>query len=390
MSRSLLVINTGSSSLKFALYAADTLALRCRGNIDRLGREARLRVEGEIGDEIARHVDVPASADHAIAVARLVEGLPIALTDDALVAVGHRVVHGGLDLIAPTRIDADALARIEALIPLAPQHQPQAVAAIRAVGGAWPNLPQVACFDTAFHRTQPRLAQLFALPRELTEAGIVRYGFHGLSYEYIAAMLSEVIGERARGRVIVAHLGQGASLCALRDGQSIATTMGFSPLEGLMMGRRCGRLDPGVILHLLAQPGWDRDRIADVLGNRSGLLGVSGLSDDVRELEASDDPRAREALALFAYSVNLEIGAMVAALGGLDALVFTAGIGEHGARMRQRIGDQLAWLGLTLDADANGRHASTISSASSAVTAHVIATHEELVIARAMRNLLAS
>src|SRR5919206_2776873 len=256
-------------------------------------------------------------------------------------------------------------------------------AATRAASAMWPDLPQVACFDTAFHRTEPRLAQLFAIPRAFTQEGLVRYGFHGLSYEYIVGVLPEAAGERANGRVIVAHLGHGASLCAMRNRESVATTMGFTALDGLMMGTRCGAIDPGLVLHLIRERNMPAEAVADILNKRSGLLGVSGISDDVRVLEASDDPRAAEALDLFAYRVIRETGSLMAALGGLDVFVFTAGIGERSVRLRRRISEGLGWAGLRLDPDRNDASDPRISSLESAVAALVIPTNEELPIAKA-------
>jgi acetate kinase len=297
------------------------------------------------------------------------------------VAAGHRVVHGGEAFAAPVRVDAAVLAKLEELVPLAPLHQPHNLAAIRAMAALRPGLPQVACFDTAFHRTQPRLAQIFALPRELTGQGIKRYGFHGLSYEYISGALAGYMGDGARGRVIVAHLGNGASLCALRDGISVATTMGFSTLDGLVMGTRGGNLDPGVLVYLLRQ-GWDVARIENLLYRESGLLGVSGMSSDMRDLLASADAHAQEAVALFAYRIMREIGSLAAALGGLDALVFTGGIGERAAPVRSAVCEQLAWLGVALDTAANDKAGPCITQPQSKVSAWVIPTDEELVIVR--------
>jgi acetate kinase len=307
-------------------------------------------------------------------------------SDTPLAAAGHRVVHGGARHTAPARVSAELLAELAGYSALAPQHQPHNLAGIRAVAAAWPALPQVACFDTAFHRTQPRLAQLFGLPRALSEAGVLRYGFHGLSFEYIAGRLAD-LGLAADARVIVAHLGHGASLCAMQHGRSVATTMGFSTLDGLLMGQRCGALDPGVVLHLLRSGEFDLAAVERLLNEQSGMLGVSGLSDDARVLEASSDPHAREALELFAYRVARELGSHVAALGGLDALVFTAGIGEHSAAMRARIAALSGWCGIALDADANARHAARISAPGARVSVHVVPTDEESVIARAARSV---
>ncbi|WP_262031333.1 acetate/propionate family kinase [Microvirga sp. Mcv34] len=384
MTSAILVLNAGSSSLKFALYEPSALAPLCRGTIGGIGGVSDLKVTGPREALFSRR-DPPAPATHEEAATWL-----LTLVGDApdldLVAVGHRVVHGGARFGSPVAIDDAILADLRSLIPLAPGHQPHNLAAIDAVARAWPGLPQVACFDTAFHRTLPRLAQLYPLPRDLIDEGLVRYGFHGLSYEYIAGVLPDHAGGRADGRVAVAHLGHGASLCGLLNRQSIATTMGFTALDGIMMGTRSGAIDPGIILHLLQAKGMAPHDVADVLYARSGLLGVSGISDDVRVLEASSDPCAAEALDLFAYRVIREFGSLVAALGGLDVLVFTAGVGEHSAGMRDRIGRGLRWTGLILDRERNARSEIRISAAGSKVDAFVIPTNEELPIARAARS----
>jgi acetate kinase len=296
--------------------------------------------------------------------------------------VGHRVVHGGERFSAPVLVDAAILDQIEQLVPLAPLHQPHNVAAIRAVGRVRPEVAQVACFDTAFHRTQPPIAQLYALPRDLSAEGIKRYGFHGLSYEHIASVLPGLAGDAARGRVVAAHLGNGCSLCAMRNGASVATTMGFTALDGLPMGTRCGAIDPGVILHLLAERHMSVGEVTDLLYHRSGLLGVSGIGNDMRVLLASPAPEAAEAIDLFVYRIGRELGSLAAALGGLDTLVFTGGIGEHAAPVRARVCEDAAWLGVRLDADANRAHGPRISAANSAVSVWVIPANEEWMIAR--------
>lgn len=297
-------------------------------------------------------------------------------------AIGHRVVHGGTAFSAPARIDAVVLDTLQSLCALAPLHQPHNLAAIRAIVAIAPSLPQIACFDTAFHRGQPPVVQRYALPRELHEAGVRRYGFHGLSYDYIASALRERAPEVAKGSVVAAHLGAGASLCAMLDGKSIDTTMGFTALDGLPMGTRCGALDPGVILYLLRERGMDADRIEDLLYHHSGLLGVSSLSSDMRELLGSHDRYAEEAIDLFVYRIARELGAMAASLGGLDGFVFTAGIGEHAPEIRQRVCERSHWLGIMLDPEANERGDECISTATSRVSVWVIPTDEEEVIAR--------
>ena len=391
MSNAILVVNAGSSSIKFGIYAAGaTTACILRGSIDGLGthpsfgaRDARGKVSA--ADPLA---GAPAQLTHAQALERLFGWIGEQYADVELVAAGHRVVHGGEELRVAVVVDREILARLDALVPLARLHQPHNLAAICALTKLRPGLPQVACFDTAFHRTQPALAQAYALPPEITDAGVRHYGFHGLSYQYIADVLPGHLGAHADGRVIVAHLGAGASMCALRKRCSVATTMGFTVLEGLMMGTRSGSLDPGVVLYLQRERGMSLDQIDDLLYRRSGLLGVSGISSDMRTLLESTQPRARAAVDLFTYRAAREIGSLAAAIEGLDALVFTGGIGEHAAPVREMICKQAAWLGVELDAEANRRHATRISTAGSRTSAWVIATDEELVIARETSRVL--
>lgn len=383
--RGVLVFNAGSSSLKFAAYRGDATAPVLRGAIENIGAGARLRMREPAADALGDAADLPADGGLGHLARWLMVRLRRRWADFDVAAIGHRVVHGGAAFAEPTRLDAETIDALARLVPLAPQHQPQSLAVVQAAMACWPGVPQVACFDTAFHRTLPRLAQIFALPRELAETGVVRYGFHGLSYAYVAGRLQDLLGPRADGRVVVAHLGHGASLCAMRARRSVATTMGFTVMDGLMMARRCGAIDPGVLLYLLQEKGLDAERLADLLNERSGLLGVSGLSDDVRALEASGDPHAEEALELFAYRAACELATMVAALDGIDALVFTAGIGERSAGMRQRICARLRWLGVELDAQANGHNAARIGAAGSAVDVLVVPTDEEAVIAQAAR-----
>ncbi|MDZ7783394.1 MAG: acetate/propionate family kinase [Halioglobus sp.] len=389
MSGTILALNVGSSSIKFAAYpAAGDAAAVLSGAITGIGGSARL----ETGDPAAaaRFGEIDVGEDHGELIPRLLSWLADDLAAHPPVAVGHRVVHGGPELDRPVLIDNDVLETLQALAPLAPRHQPGNLAGVRAVAATRPDLPQVACFDTAFHRSMSRVARLFALPRHLSDEGMVRYGFHGLSYEYIASELPSHCPNHAEGRVIVAHLGHGASLCAMRERRSVGTTMGFTALDGLVMGKRPGALDPGVVLHLMQQKGMSVDEVSDLLNYRSGLLGVSGLSDDMQVLLDSGDPRAGEAVDLFVYRAVWEIGALTAAAGGLDALVFTAGIGEKSAAVRGRICEGLAWLGLSLDPAANSADAHRISSADSAVEVLVIPTDEERVIARHTRALCAS
>jgi acetate kinase len=384
-----LVLNAGSSTLKFALYDARDLGLMCRANLEGLGGAgaARLSASGELAQAFVA-AGAPESGDHAAALGWTLDVLKRALPDVALVAAGHRIVHGGRHFSAPARLTPDVMEILESLTPMAPGHQPHNLAGVKALAKLMPDLPQVGCFDTAFHRTQPRLAQLTPLPRALIDEGYVRYGFHGLSYAYIASVLPQLT-ERARGRVIVAHLGSGASLCAMRDLRSVTTSMGFTSLDGLMMGTRSGALDPGLVLHLIQHRGMSVREVSDMLNKQSGLLGVSGLSNDLRALEQSDAPEAEEAMALFAWRAAREIGSAMAAIGGLDALVFTAGIGEHSAAMRARICDYLGFAGVTLDARANAAHAQRISPAGAAVDVLATPTDEEIMIARGARDVLA-
>ncbi|MCR8723796.1 acetate/propionate family kinase [Frigidibacter sp. ROC022] len=389
----LLVLNAGSSSLKFAVYPdqpGDRPPI-LRGKIAGIGNRAVLSARGEDGRALPRGQLFPVAPDvgHDRLIPALLDWIRAWQGGLSLAAAGHRVVHGGSRHHGPARITDDLLAELDTLKPLAPLHQPHNLAAIRIVAAAVPGLPQVACFDTSFHRTQSRLAQLFALPRAMAEDGVLRYGFHGLSYEYIASALPGLLGERAEGRVIVAHLGNGASACAMRNRRSAATSMGFTALDGLMMGRRCGALDPGVVLYLMEQKRMTAEQIGHLLYDESGLLGVSGISNDMAVLQASETPEAREAIALFCYRAATEMAALATAIGGLDALVFTAGIGENSARVRQGICEHLGWMGVTLDPAANAANATRIAASDSAVEALVIPTNEEAVIARAVRSLTA-
>jgi acetate kinase len=383
---SILVVNAGSSSLKFSLFrlgSADALHVAVRGQIDGIGSRPRLKVKDDADKTLVERdlaIDEAREVKDAIGLAGawLRERFP----GEPLRAVGHRVVHGGADYAHPVLVDDTVFAALEKLIPLAPLHQPHNLAAIRAVRATQPQLPQVACFDTAFHRSHPQLADLYALPWKYYESGVRRYGFHGLSYEYIAATLPQVVPQLADGRVIVAHLGSGASLCALRACKSVDSTMGFSPLDGIPMGTRPGLLDPGVLLHLVNQLGMSGTELEKLLYKESGLKGLSGISNDMRVLLESTEARAQLAVDYFVHHVAKQIGALAAVLGGLDGLVFTAGIGENAPDIRARIVEACAWLGIRLDAAANRRGDARISSAESAVSAWVIPTNEELMIAR--------
>jgi acetate kinase len=390
MHEPILVINAGSSSIKFSVFeTADdrSLAPGAHGQVEGLGTTAQLEVSDAQGRTLTEQKMTGNDYEAAItAIHGWFAGHGAG--EAGFSGIGHRVVHGGSQFSQPVLIDDRVIAALEALVPLAPLHQPHHIAAIRAFAAAAPDVPQIACFDTTFHQSQPALARLFALPRELTAKGIRRYGFHGLSYEYIVSALPRVAPKCARGKLIVAHLGNGASLCAIDDGRSIATTMGFTPVDGLVMGTRTGLLDPGVILYLLQHENMDAAAIETLINEQSGLLGVSGLSSDMRTLLASELPAAKEAVDLFVYRIGRELGSLAAALGGLDALVFTGGIGEHAAEVRARVCRQTQWLGVTLDETANEAGGPRISLATSAASAWVVATDENLMVARHTRRLL--
>lgn len=386
MSDAIIVLNAGSSSLKFSLYGAahEELNLVAKGQIEGLGTSPRFKAKDQQGCTLAdaSPEGAPKSFGHPEAFAHLARWARAQYAGQLLpIAVGHRMAHGGAEFTGPTLIDAGVIAKLEQLIPLVPLHQPHNLAAVKGVMQLRPDLPQVACFDTAFHRTKPKVADRFGLPDEMFQQGVRRWGFHGLSYEFIAGQLKRLAPEVAGGRVIVAHLGSGASLCAMKDGQSVDTTMSFTALDGLPMGTRCGNLDPGVILFLLRQ-GWGLDRIEDLLYKKAGLLGISNLSNDVRVLLASDAPLATEAIDFFVYRIVREIGSLTAALGGLDALVFTAGVGENSPLIRQRVCQGLAWIGVNIDADANRRGSTCITPKGQVPAVWVIPTDEEVVIAR--------
>jgi acetate kinase len=392
MTQVLLTLNAGSSSLKFAVFDRETLSetAQISGKFTGIGGAPAFTARDETGAPLdnAELETINADADHEQLIARLFDWLEQHLGQMSLEAVGHRVVHGGRNFSVPTFINGEVLQELELLSPLAPLHQPHNLAAIRAVAKWRPGLPQIACFDTSFHRTQSRTAQLFALPRALSDEGVVRYGFHGLSYDYIAGVLPQYLGDRAGGRVIVAHLGNGASMCAMHDRKSVATSMGFTALDGLMMGRRCGTLDPGVVLYLMQAKGMDAAEIENLLYRKSGLLGVSGVSNNMQVLQQSDDPHASEAIDLYCFRAASILAGLVPSIGGLDALVFTAGIGENSALVRKNICDRLAWLGLELDSAENARDAACISQPQSRVKVLVLPTNEEAVVAKACQNLL--
>lgn len=382
--RSLVVVNAGSSSIKFSLFAgrsSDTLADVAHGEIEGIGTAPHFFAKDQQGRSlIEQRWDQGTSYDDLLD--QLMAWIESHLGPNRLTAAGHRVAHGGPAYIAPQLVTPAVLSDLRALASLAPLHQPHNLAPIDAFARRHPGLPQVACFDTAFHATNPRVSRIYGLPEALTDAGIRRFGFHGLSYEYIAGELPQWEPRALTGRVIVAHLGSGASMCAMVGGKSVASTMGFSALDGLPMGTRCGVLDPGVVLYLLQEKGMSAKALATLLYQQSGLLGVSGISSDVRELLASSDPRAREAIELFVYRAAREIGSLAAAAGGLDALVFTAGIGEHAPQIRAGICAQSAWLGIRLEPASNESGGPRISAADSPVSVWVIPTDEESMVAR--------
>lgn len=386
--KAVLILNAGSSSLKFALYPLNgalgtTPAIS--GQVEGIGATPELTTKTADG---RKHTETVATSStqleqqHRDSLTHLFRWLTANNPALDIVAAGHRVVHGGERYSAPVELTPEVLAELDHFVPLAPLHQPHNLRAVRAVAGLMPGIRQVGCFDTAFHRTQPVLAQIYALPRAITAEGVKRYGFHGLSYDYVARALPDIVGERAHGAVVICHLGNGSSACALRAGRSVASTMGFTAVEGLMMGTRTGSLDPGVMLYLMEQKGMDARALTKLLYKESGLLGVSGISQDMRTLLASDAPEAREAVDLYCYRIARELGSLAAAAGGLDVLVFTGGIGEHAALVRQKVAEQSAWLGVHIDADANAKDAARIDSRDSRVAVAVVPTNEELMIAR--------
>jgi acetate kinase len=383
VSASVAVLNAGSSSIKFALYdAGPEEALLFRGLLEQIGAAPHLRVAGPTGETVADQRWPADGFDHRAATHEVLRTAIELNRPRPVVAVGHRVVHGGAKFAVPVVIDRKVVAALAELAPLAPLHQPHNLAPIEAILDAAPHIPQVACFDTAFHASQPHLAQMFGLPRRFGDAGVRRYGFHGLSYEYVSGRFAEIAPEAAAGRVIVAHLGNGASMCAIEGGRSVASTMGFTAVDGLLMGTRCGALDPGVLIHLMDVYSMGARELEDLVYKRSGLLGVSGLASDMRTLRASDLPAAAEAIALFVYRAVREAGSLAAALGGLDALVFTGGIGENDAATRAEICAGCGWLGVTLDPQRNALGESRISADGSPVSVWVVPTDEERMMAR--------
>jgi acetate kinase len=390
MSDAVLVLNAGSSSTKLGLFDITRTepALKCKGVLDEHEKAPRIVVTDASGKQLFEKGRAAGEATSNALLAYIFDWIDEYLDGDTLIAVGHRIVHGGREFTGPVVIADGTLAALEALTPLAPLHQPRCLAPIRAVKSLRPKLPQIVCFDTMFHRSLTPPARRFAIPRDFEERGIIRYGFHGLSFEYIASRIAELGPEWTERRIVVAHLGNGASLCALHQGKSLDTTMGLTPLDGLVMGTRCGAIDPGVLLYLAQEEKMSADEVQHLLYERSGLLGVSGISSDMRTLLASREAGAREAIDLFTFRVSAQVAVMANSLAGLDALVFTGGIGEHAAEIRQRICDRLAWLGVRLDAPANSNREQCISAADSRVDVLVIATSEETTIARHCRALI--
>jgi acetate kinase len=386
LTKVVLTLNAGSSSLKFAVFAASdsgALNLLASGQIQGIGATPRGAVTAAATGAKTDLVFDPSlgRVDHQAAIGAILGWLRKAGDDSSVAAVGHRVVHGGPDLAEPMLIDAAVLAKLQRLIPLAPLHQPHNIAGIEAAMNAFPSVPQVACFDTAFHRSQPFVSDTYALPRSFYDEGVRRYGFHGLSYEYIMGKLRSIAPQVAREDVVIAHLGNGASMCAVTNGRSIASTMGFTALDGLPMGTRCGQIDPGVLLYLMAAKGMNADQISDLLYNKSGLKGMSGISQDMRELEASDSPAAHDAIAYFVERIRRELAGLAATVNGIEGIVFTAGIGEHSWRVREAVLKGMEWLGAQIDDEANRASAQIISSRSSKTIVFVIPTDEERMIA---------
>ena len=384
MSEHILTINAGSSSLKFALFGASALDCIAIGLLDGLGTDPNFVMKDGAGRKLAEDMleGDRFVGDHPGALRTVLDAVAKQFPGVSIAAVGHRVVHGGPAYSAPVVVDDEIMRQLREFVTLAPLHQPHNLSGIEAARAAFPGVPQVACFDTGFHNGHPFVHDAFALPRSFYDEGVRRYGFHGLSYEYIAAKLAEMATFRGGGRVVVCHLGSGASMCALEDGKSITSTMGFSALDGLPMGTRPGRLDAGVMLYLMDEKGMDAKAISDMLYKQSGLKGLSGISNDMRDLESSSDPRAKEAIDYFVAHIRREIGAMAAVLGGLDAIVFCAGIGENSRSVRAAVLEGMQWLGIELDHARNEKNAELISSDRSSVRVFVIPTNEELMIAR--------
>ena len=391
MKNSILTLNAGSSSVKFALFDGDNdLALNLKGQVDGIGSDARMKIKRADGSVVVeRDLEEGKIQSPSDALTTVIDELRAIAPDAKVQAVGHRIVHGGVHFEGPVLLDDAVLETLADLTPFAPLHQPHNLAGVAAAQAAFPNVPQIGCFDTAFHRSHPWVNDTFALPRKLYDKGVRRFGFHGLSYDYISMKLDEVAPHYQDGNVVVAHLGNGASMCAIRDGHSVGSTMGFSALDGLPMGTRCGQLDPGVVLYLMDQMKMNASEIENMLYRESGLKGLSGLSNDMRQLLTSSDPHAAQALDYFVFRIRREIGAMAAVLGGLDAVVFTGGIGENAFQIRERICDDMDWIGMELEETRNRQNAEIISSDRSRVRLFVLPTNEELMIARHVAGLVA-
>ncbi len=384
----ILVINAGSSSIKFAIFPITTSITKLYyGMVDHVATAPELIIHDV--DKKVVFSKVFELSDYEGVVANLITSINTFLKNFTLIAVGHRVVHGGTEYLNPILINDQIIEDLTKLIPLAPLHQPYNLKIIVAIRKIYPNLKQVACFDTAFHATQSKIARMFGIPRKLSESGVIKYGFHGLSYEYISTVLPKYLPEKlSNGKILIAHLGNGASACAMNNRKSVATSMGFTALEGLMMGSRCGNIDPGVVLYLLDEKKLSVKETTKLLYSESGMLGVSGISSDLRELESSSDPHAKEAIDLFCYKAARELLALCTILKGLDAIVFTAGIGEHSYSMREKICDWLSWLGISIDVNANKAHANIISDKNSKITVAIIPTNEELMIVNHVINII--
>lgn len=383
------VLNAGSSSIKFALYqhGADQHLL-FGGQVEQIGVAPKLTVKNSDGEKVLENSWGASELNHKNATTTIIETSIGLLGGKPVSGIGHRVVHGGTQFTAPALVTKEVVTALKAFTPLAPLHQPHNLAPIEAIAAAAPHIPQVACFDTAFHQSQPALAQTFAIPRDLTDEGVRRYGFHGLSYEFVSTRLKDVAPDLAAGRVIIAHLGNGASICAIKGGRSMATTMGFTAVEGLMMGTRCGSIDPGVLIYLMDEKKMDARALEALVYKKSGLLGVSGISSDMRTLRQSDEPHAREAINLFIYRIVREIGSLAAALGGVDGIVFTGGIGQNDAATRREVIAGCGWLGAQIDEASNKGMEGRIDAKSSEIPVWVIPTDEERVIARHTASLL--
>jgi acetate kinase len=389
MAECIAVVNAGSSSVKFGIYdTAGDEPLLLKGQVEQIGVSPTLTVENATGEVVAKHSWPAEGFGHSEAMHVIIDSLRDLLPGSSVRGIGHRVVHGGTKFGAPVEVTHDLIAELEKLTPLAPLHQPHNLGPIKAIAVRVPAIRQVACFDTGFHQTQEALAYSFALPREITDKGVRRYGFHGLSYEFVSGKLGEVAPDHANKKIIIAHLGNGASLCALNGGKSAATTMGFTAVEGLMMGTRCGSIDPGVLIYLMDEAGMDARRLEALVYKQSGLLGVSGISSDMRTLRQSNEPQAKAAADLFVYRIVREIGSLAAALGGLDGLVFTGGIGQRDTVTRKEVVAGCAWLGAELDEQANAEHRERIDAGTSRIPVWVLPTDEERVICRHTARLL--